>query len=185
METKQKRAALRIPPPKEFLIESAIWCGKTMPQGEQFHDITTWLAPKLLLRPGNKEQFQFMDISANGARIHIPGTVFRTLDLHFSANEQLLLALDLLDPEYNKGLRFWMQCLVQSAWVNRATRIMDVGLQFSSWARLRKNVPGNPPKTDPAAIEWLHLPSANGIETLGNWIMRRHLELFRKNSEKF
>jgi hypothetical protein len=28
-------------------------------------------------------------------------------------------------------------------------------------------------------MEWLRLPSSNEVEPIGNWIMRRHLEIFR------
>jgi hypothetical protein len=182
LENRQKRSFLRIAPPKEFLLGAAIWCEESMPQNEQLHEITTWRRPKLLFLPERVEQFHILDISAGGARISVSNTVVRTFDLHFTAAERLLLMLDLFDPEHNKRLRFWMQCRIQNAWVEHASNNVHMGVQFLSWARPKDVVenPLNPLEGNTAAIEWLRLSSANEVEALGNWIMRRHLELFRE-----
>jgi hypothetical protein len=179
MENRQKRSFLRITPPVEFLFGSAIWCEEAMPPSEQLHDISTWPKPKLLCLPNRLEQFHILDISAGGMRLSIPNTMMHSLKLYFATTERLLLMLDLFDPEQNKRLRFWMQCRVQSAWVEHSTRNMHMGLQFLSWGR-PKDVATHLPEANAANIEWLRLSSANEVETLGNWIMRRHLELFRE-----
>jgi len=179
LENRQKRSFLRITPPKEFLLGAAIWYEEAMPKDEQLQEITTWPRPKLLLLPDRVEQFQLLDISAGGARINIPSTVVRMLNLHFSAAENLILMLDLFDLEQNKRLRFWMQCRVQNAWLEHTSHNMHIGVQFLSWAR-PKDVAENSPKGNAASIEWLRLSSANEVEALGNWIMRRHLEIFRE-----
>lgn len=180
LENRQKRSFLRITPPKEFLLGSAMWHGETMPQDNALIEITSWPRPQLLFIPERVEQFHLLDISAGGARISIPNTVLRSLDLQFAASEHLLLMLDLLDPKQNKRLRFWMQCRVQNAWMEHATRNLHMGVQFLSWAR-PKETPDHTGDGNAAGIEWLRLSSSHEVELLGNWIMRRHLELFREN----
>ena len=179
LENRQKRSFLRITPPNELLLGSAIWCDTTMPKGADLNDITAWPRPKLLLLPGRVEQFHLLDLSAGGARISIPNAVMHTLNLRFAATEYMILMVDLLDPEQNKRVRLWMQCRVQSAWVEHATRNMHMGVQFTSWGR-PKDTTADPFGTDAASIDWLRLSSVNEVEALGNWIIRRHLELFRE-----
>ena len=84
--------------------------------------------------------------------------------------------LDLIEPDQNKLLRFWIQCRIQSVWFEHPSRDLYMGVQFLAWARPREH-PGN---GIPSEIEWLRLPSSNEVEAIGNWIMRRHLELFRE-----
>jgi hypothetical protein len=179
VENRQKRSFLRITPPKEFLLGAALWCEATMPPDEHLHEITSWPRPKLLFIPDNVEQFHLLDISAGGVRISVSTTVMARFDLHFTAAERLLLMMDLVDPEQNKRLRFWLQCRIQNAWIEHASNNLHMGVQFLAWARPRE-VTENSYEANAAAIEWLRLSSANEVEPLGNWIMRRHLELFRE-----
>ncbi len=178
LENRQKRAFLRIAPPKELLLGAALWCGESMPQAKDLLEITSWPKPRLLFLPGRMEQFQVTDISAGGARITIPNTILRAFELEFSAAERLLLMLDLRIPEQKKHLRFWMQCRIQNAWIEHAVRSMHLGVQFLSWAR-PKETPEGAVEEKGAGIEWLRLSSSHEVEVLGNWIMRRHLEMFR------
>lgn len=181
LENRQKRSFLRIMPPKEFLLGSAIWCGETLPPDESLNEIAMWPRPKLLLIPGRAEQYQLLDISAGGARVIIPNTVLRMLGLQFAASERLLLILDLFAPEESRRLRFWMQCRVRNAWIEHGTRNMHIGMQFLAWARPREMTDISS-GDNAAGIEWLRLSSSNEVEALGNWIMRRHLQVFRGNN---
>ena len=178
LENRQKRSFLRISPPREFLLGAAIWQGETLPSPGKMNEITAWPRPKLLLIPDRVEQFQVLDISAGGARISIAHSVARLLKLHFNAAEHLMIMLDLFDPEQNRRLRFWMECRVQNAWVEHSSRDLHIGIQFLSWARPRESADY---EDTGGGIEWLRLSSSNEVEALGNWIMRRHLELFREN----
>lgn len=180
LENRQKRSFLRIAPPKEFLLGAAIWHGDTMPSTEALNDITRWPLPKLLLIHDKVEQFQVLDLSAGGVRISIPHTTRRNMNIQFAAPEQLLLMLDLYDPENNKRLRFWLQCRIQNAWVEHSSRELHVGTQFQAWGRPKEAPEYSFLADDVAGIEWLRLPSTQEVEPLGNWIMRRHLELFRE-----
>ena len=178
LENRQKRSFLRIRPPREFFPGAAIWYGETMPPPEKISDISIWQKPRLLYIPDRMEQFQVMDLSAGGARLSVPGQVVRTLRLQFNSTEHLVLMLDLFDPEQSKRLRYWMECRIQNVWVENTTRDVHLGLQFLAWARPKD---GPHPGGQTPGIEWLKLSSSSEVEPVGNWIMRRHLELFREN----
>jgi hypothetical protein len=102
----------------------------------------------------------------------------RSYQLQFNSAEQLLLMLDLLDPDQTKRLRYWMLCRIQNVWIEHASRDVHIGMQFLSWARPKES---SVPRQKTLGVEWLRLSSSNEVEPVGNWIMRRHLELFREN----
>lgn len=178
LENRQKRSFLRITPPREFFPGAAVWYGEHFPKVENMSNIARWPRPRLLFIPERMEQFRVLDLSAGGARICVPGQVVKTFTLQFNTAEHLILMLDLFDPEQNKRLRYWTECRVQNVWVEHTTRDVHLGMQFLSWARPRD---ATAPGEQPTGIEWLKLSSANEVEPVGNWIMRRHLEMFREN----
>lgn len=176
LENRQKRSFLRISPPDDFILGAALWCGDDMPKPESLQELSDWPRPTLLQIPGRTQQFQMLDLSAGGARLGMVNQIIRSYRLRFSAVEQVILMLDLFDPEQDKRLRFWLLCRIQNIWREHATRDIQMGLQFLAWAKPKETLEN----TDQVSgIEWLRLSSSNEVEPLGNWIMRRHLELFR------
>ncbi len=176
LENRQKRAFLRLPPPPEFLLGAALWHDWSMPGDDVMHDLSLWSRPLLLVYPGRMEQFRILDLSAGGMRICIPHDVARALQLQFSAVEHIIVLVELFDPENGKRLRWWLRCRIQSVWVDLPRRDIHLGVQFQAWAKPREN------RTDEARggeLEWLRLSDAGEVESIGNWIMRRHLEMFR------
>lgn len=176
LENRQKRSFLRITPPHDFILGAAIWCGEDMPKPEALQELPEWPRPTLLQLPGRTQQFQMLDLSAGGARVGIVNQIIRSYRLQFSAVEQLILMIDLFDPEQDKRLRYWMLCRIQNIWREHSTRDIQMGLQFLAWAKPKESADNS---DEPAGIEWLRLSPASEVESLGNWIMRRHLELFR------
>lgn len=176
LENRQKRSFLRIAPPREFFMGGAIWCKDAMPTPENIAEISRWPRPRLLLIPERMEQFRLVDLSAGGARITIPNRVVRSLSLELGTTEQIVLMLDLFDPEQSRRLRFWMQCRIQNIWLEHQSRDMHMGVQFIAWARPK----GGDETLQSDGIEWLRMSSSSEVEPVGNWIMRRHLELFRE-----
>jgi hypothetical protein len=177
LENKQKRSFLRIAPPPSCFLGSALWHNQSMPMPDKLHDISLWPSPCLLYLPGITEQFVLVDLSAGGARIGLSYSIMNERALQFNAIEQLIVMLDLLEPEDEKRLRLWLHCRIQSVWVDHASRMTNLGLQCLAWARPRQPaIPG-----EPGSIEWLRVSLASDIEPLGKWIMRRHIEFFREH----
>lgn len=176
LDNRQKRTFLRMQPPAEFLLGAALWHEQKMPTPENIHDLALWPRPLLLLLPGRLEQFRLLDLSAGGLRICIPRAIANSYHLDFSKLENIIVMLDLLDPETNRRLRFWMQCSIQNAWEEQPTHDIHIGAQFRAWARPRE---GRIPSETPSSLEWLRLSSSLEVEPVGNWVMRRHLEMYR------
>ncbi len=177
LDNRQKRSFLRISPPVEYLLGAALWPETSMPEPEKLGNLALWPRPKLLILPGTAEQFTIMDISAGGARLHIPYSAISEHGLEFSTVSQVMFMLDLQDTQQGKQLRLWLLCRIQSVWQEGASKNIQIGLQFLSWARPRAAADQT---LQGSALEWLRLSSSNEVEPLGNWIMRRHLELFRE-----
>lgn len=181
IENRQKRSFLRITPPHEFFPGAAIWYGAHFPKDENLASLAAWPRPALLFSPERMEQFSLIDLSAGGARICVPRPVIKLLQLQFHVSEHLILMLDLLDPEQNKRLRYWMECRIQNVWVEYVSRDVHLGVQFLSWARpCDIPAPGKQPSDD---IRWLKLTSSSDVEPVGNWVMRRHLGMFRPHQQ--
>jgi len=176
LENRQKRSFLRIKPPHDFILGAALWCNDSMPLPESLHELEEWPRPKLLHIPDRAKEFLLLDISAGGARVEIPNQIIRTYQLHFTSIEYLILMLDLFDPEQNKRLRLWMLCRIQNLWREHVTHDTQIGMQFIAWARPKEIADFG---EESGGLEWLRLSSTNDVDPLGNWIMRRHLELFR------
>ncbi len=181
LENRQKRSFLRMAPPPEFLMGAALWHGDNLPTPEKLSDVTLWPRPQLLHIPDRMVQFQILDLSAGGIRLSVPSKTMRSLELQFNSLDPFMLMLDLFDPENSKRLRFWMQCRAQNVWVDHNSRDVHMGLQFQSWARPREGAE----VTKQGGVEWLRLSSSHEVEPIGNWIMRRHLELFRDAPDDF
>lgn len=175
LENRQKRAFLRIVPPREYLLGSAMWIGRNMPRLEDLPRMERWPRPALVMLPGKgKEQFEISDISAGGVRLTIPRKEMLMAGLELGIAENLVLILDLLNPGDRSRMRFWLHCRVQNFAAQYDTHNIETGLQFLAWAV---------PKEDQTELDWVKLNRDLEVDLLGNWIIRRHLELFRDNPE--
>ncbi len=179
LENRQKRAFLRITPPHDLILGAALWSGKNMPEPELLTEITNWPQPTLLFLPNQIQQVHLLDISAGGIRLSIANPVVRGHNLEFFLTEQLIIMLDLFAPEQDKRLRFWLLCRIQNIWREYASRDIHIGLQFKAWGRPKEVADYG---EQAGGIEWLRLSPSLEVEPMGNWIMRRHLELFREAS---
>lgn len=182
LENRQKRSFLRMEPPSELLMGAALWYGENMPTPEKLDDIGKWASPTLLLLPGKSRQFEIMDLSAGGVRLGIPSRVLRIEQLQFKMGEQLVMLVDLFDPEQSRRIRFWVQCRIQNVWLEHPSGDARLGMQFQAWAKPKETTEYG---EYAGGIEWLRLSGSNEVEILGNWIMRRHLELFRELPQDF
>ncbi len=176
MENRQKRSCLRLPPPSDLVLGSAIWHEGHVPKPENMTDISLWPEPSLFLIHGKLEQYSLLDLSASGVRVFFSNQIMAEYNLNFVINNNLILMLDLFDPETGKRLRCWINCRIQNVWKENQSKAISLGLKFKSWARPKETLAPDDPES---SIEWLKLSSNNELEQIGNWIMRRHLEIYR------
>ncbi|MDL2271777.1 hypothetical protein LJC23_01950 [Desulfovibrio sp. OttesenSCG-928-I05] len=174
IESRQKRSYLRIAPPEEYLLGAALWHGTNLPDDDTRDNLQQWAKPSLLFIPTVSPQFFVTDVSAGGVRVHIPRESLSEDIKQINVSDRVVFMVDLWDPDKAQRLRFWMLGRVQSPTLDFQSRGMDVGVQFLAWAKPREGSDSG------GELEWLRLSHSGEVEPLGNWIMRRHLELFRE-----
>ncbi|MDR2893639.1 MAG: hypothetical protein LBV80_11280 [Deltaproteobacteria bacterium] len=171
LQNRQKRAFLRIKPPEEYLLGAALWHGRRLPEEDKLDDVRLWTKPNLMLLPGKQSDFEITDLSAGGMRLTIHRQSHTEGKMSFNVAEQVIVLLDVQDPDNEQRLRFWLMCRVQNLALEYNQRTLEMGMQFQAWA--------TPKAGDGSNIEWLRLTRDNEVAPLGNWIVRRHLELYR------
>jgi hypothetical protein len=180
MQNRQKRAFLRLSPPLELLLGSALWYGPNLPADDNLDNMGSWVKPNLALLPNRVPQFYIKDLSAGGMRLRIPNTTRRNgkdaeePEYNFSVSESIIVLLDLHDPDSDRKIRFWLKCRIQNVLSDFNRQNIELGMQINAWAA---------PREGGSALEWLRLTSDNEVAPLGNWIVRRPMEQFRANPE--
>ncbi len=171
IELQQKRAFLRLEPPSQYLLGCAVWQESERQRPEQ---LKTWGRPILVYNPDElSNPINVEDISAGGMRLLVTRQIMKKLKLKFTMAQRLYVMLDLYDPDSSRKRRFWLQCRVQHVYEDFETRNAEYGLQFMAYGQLRKK-DGEPTQQ----VEWKQT-GQEGIELLGSWVMKRHLELYR------
>lgn len=172
IELQQKRAFLRLEPPPQYLLGCALWLDKGQPMPE---NVKKWGRPKLMLQPGKAANpLSVQDISAGGLRLLLTRSAIKTLGTELGIANNLYLMLDLYDPEVARKRRFWLQCRIQHVFEDFESRDVEYGAQFMASGRLSKqDEEGNE-----LSIKWTPVEE-DGVELLGGWVMKRHLELYR------
>lgn len=175
IESRQKRSYLRITPPDEYMLGAALWLGPNLPEVTQRNDLALWPRPSRLWIPGTTEDFSIRDISSGGLRLFLPRHTLAEDMEYVHISNQFIVMLDLWEPDKEQRVRFWLLCRMQSPVLDFETRGMDIGAQFLAWG---KAVEGGG-----TSLLWLKLASSGEVEPLGNWVMRRHLEIFRDSEQ--
>ncbi len=172
LEQRQKRASLRVTPPEQYILGIALWPEKIRPDGTQDLSLRNWGSPSLSLIPGKRAELRLVNVSAGGIKLFIPRQHVRTCGLAFAKGDKLFLLLDLWEPETGQRLRFWLLCRVQNPVVNHDTQDMELGLQFLRRADTREDSLNE--------LAWLPNLRDHEVEDVGNWAIKRHLELYRE-----
>lgn len=172
LEQRQKRAALRISPPQQYIMGLAAWSAPEglIPKGKL--DIRQWGRPMLTYLPEKSSQIALDNISAGGIKVRIPKAEMKTCGLDFKIGDKLFILLDLWDPDTGQRVRYWVLCRVQNPFIDFVTHDAELGMQFLYTA--------HPDTDNTSELEWNEDGLENGIESIGNWVMRRHLELYRE-----
>ncbi|MDR1242109.1 MAG: hypothetical protein LBM00_04900 [Deltaproteobacteria bacterium] len=176
LQNRQKRSFLRLSPPTELILGSAIWHGLNLPPDSKLGDVSGWVKPNLAVLPNRAPQFYIKDLSAGGMRLRMPNPVQPDQDEHydnFSVSENIIVLLDLHDPDSDKKIRFWLKCRIQNVLTDYNKQNIELGTQITAWAVPKEG----------GALEWLRLSRENEVAPLGNWIVHRHMEQFRTNPE--
>lgn len=171
LELQQKRAFLRLEPPAQYLLGAAVWHDKGQAKPV---NVKRWGKPHLQYQPDRAANPVLVeDVSAGGARLLVKRSSMKKTGMDPNIADRIYFVLDLYDPETSRKRRFWLQCRVQHVYEDFETRNAELGLQFTAWGGARKEEDG-----ETVTIDWRDV-GQDGIEILGSWVMKRHLELYR------
>ncbi|WP_461209510.1 PilZ domain-containing protein [Desulfocurvus sp. DL9XJH121] len=165
----QKRVHMRMAPPMRCLLGLALWPEPMGPGGVPEPEIKRWGKPLLVYHELETTQLSVANLSAGGMRIDLPRESVKDTEREFEVGERYVVLMKLLDPENKTKERIWCLARIQNRYEDQQTRTLELGLRF-----LAQGVPA--PGETPT-MTWR--ASAQGLDKLGNWIQRRHLEQFR------
>ncbi len=176
LDQRQKRAFFRIGPPEQYVLGLALWTKPFASDGTLSPHVKSWGKPDMLHMPDKPSGIEILNISAGGIRLRISRSVSKKQHLAFRVSERFILLLDLWEPELGKRERYWLLCRVQATASNFETQDVELGVQFIGLAKSKEG--------QIHEIEWLPTLADEGVEGIGNWTMKRHLEMYRKQEAK-
>lgn len=117
-----------------------------------------------------------MNLSGGGLRILLPRLSARAAmsrGMSLDIGGRFVALLELHDPQHDRRTGFWLQCRIQTRFVTFETRDVELGAQLLAWGYARDEAPH--------MADWKPLSDEGEAEPLGNWVIRRHLELYRES----
>lgn len=172
VELSQKRLSLRIEPPLQYTLGLALWPDPLSRDGKRLTHIKDWGRPPLLAsRDMTDRPVRIMNISSGGMRLELPHETVKQSGLKFEIGERYVVMAQLFDPEASKKVTLWSMVRVQNRYEEFDTKRLEAGVQFVERGRLLKEGGGE--------IVWRTVDE-NGIPAVGNWVARRHLQLYRE-----
>jgi hypothetical protein len=169
LELGSMRSYLRVEPPYEYILGLSLWPEIFHKDGSEETSPAKWGRPLLGLDESRSLSPHLDNISAKGMRLIVPRIALKEVHLSFKTSQRLFFLLELHNPATEQKLRFWLRCRVENVFED--VKVTEVGLQFLQSGGFKTE--------DDPDLTWLDV-GEDGIEILGNWIMARHLELFRK-----
>ncbi|MCK9239073.1 hypothetical protein [Desulfocurvus sp.] len=171
MRLQQKRIHLRLDPPTEFMLGLALWPEPTETGGSTASNIRSWGRPALLFHPARRDLVRVVNVSAGGMRLDVTRKALRETGLEFEPGQRYILLTEIYDPDRKAKRRLWCLARVQNRFEDFETRNLEIGMSFVGQ--------GLPAGQDKNALAWKPL-GEDGIAFLGDWVVKRHLERYRK-----
>lgn len=172
IELSQKRLALRIEPPLQYSLGLAVWPEQLNPNGTPITKIKDWGRPPLLYsRKMDDLPLRIVNISAGGMRLEIMPEAQKNTGLSFALGERYAVMAQFYDPNEEKKLNLWTIVRIQNRFEAFDTHALEIGVQFVEEGRMVKDKGGH--------VRWRKV-KPDGIDSIGNWVARRHLELYRE-----
>ncbi|WP_425266027.1 PilZ domain-containing protein [Desulfohalovibrio reitneri] len=114
-----------------------------------------------------------MNLSAGGLRFEAPpDSQEHGETAELKIGDRFYLRLDLESPADNESIRYFLYGRVRNAYEDFASRRKEVGLRFLSQARR--------PSDNPDSLAWSPIDDEAGVESIDNWVFKRHLEMHRE-----
>ncbi len=169
IESRQKRATLRIMPPGDSVLSMAIWgiIGTGLPP-----DAGKLGVPAMVYFTKETSQFSLDNLSAGGVRLRIPYDKKESFPARIKNGSLFYFSITLRRHSENANISYWMLCRVQVARSVPRLQSFMLGCQFLAYAQQTDEFPG--------LLRWKKLENNTEILSLSNWIFRSHLDIYRK-----
>ncbi|WP_300164198.1 hypothetical protein [Solidesulfovibrio sp.] len=177
LELEQKRAFLRVEPPRSFVLELELWHEVAIKQVRgRFGNPATWGQPLLRLDPRlEPPAMEVRNLSGGGVRLEVEGELLQGHKALFEPSNRFLMRLVLAEPEADQPLEFFLALRLQNAYGDPGT----AGKKAFGLRVLSFGVPADAPGGD--VLSWK--PAATGVPPLDDWAFRRHLAMYRSRGE--
>jgi|GEM_PF-2589796 len=177
IELRQKRSRLRIEPPFKLVRNFTVWPEQRNEEGSLSQDPRAWGAPLLRLDPKNPRAVRILDISGGGVKVLVQqGTMQQRFTgdrrPQFVPGVRFFIDLGLHDPKTNALLRLLLHATVKTASTRGSSRDLEMGMAFTAEARISAE--------SPDLVEWRALTGDASVESIDNWVFKRHLDLHRE-----
>ncbi|MFW6179045.1 MAG: hypothetical protein ACOC43_11860 [Desulfohalobiaceae bacterium] len=174
LEQKQRRGHFRLEPATASISKIKIWCRAYDSQGFLPKDLSQ-LGPAQLEYPDPEaeaqQQIKLMNISASGLKLFIPRNLRKQIGLDPEQVQDLLLYLQLRDPDLDSESCFNLLCRKRNYFLDPASKDLELGLQIMLQGKDKEQQPG---------LTWSRVDPGEGLPELGNWVFKQHLKLFRE-----
>jgi len=176
LDLEQKRAFLRIEPPRPFLLGLALWPEIAGRGGKgRLTDPESWGEPLVRFDPDVAgPAVELSNISGGGVRLDIQAAASRRQAALFELGARFLMRLRLDEPETGEPLDFYLALRLQNIYGDpEASGHKAYGFRFLSF--------GPPAATDKDVLSWKS--AAGGVPAIDDWVFRRHLEIYRARGD--
>lgn len=167
----QKRIHLRLEPPSQYVLGLALWPQQLDDKARPVADVKAWGRPPLVMIPGKTGgALRLLNLSGAGLRLEAAYEARKEAGLELEIGQYLNLLLTLHDPQTKTVLKHWLSARVQNRYEDYSSKMLEVGLRIVGVGRREQGG---------SEIAWRKAPE-DGLPDLENWVVRRHLELFRE-----
>lgn len=170
IELRQKRQHFRLDPPPHLILGIALW-PELRSGGGLLRHVREWGRPQFAYYPERQNPFSLINISAGGIRLSVSRPVDVNFPVEIKYGNRVMLMLELYEPVTGTKERFAANCLIKNIFDDFSRSQVELGLEFIEY--------GLADREDPFLFTW-RVAGNEGVPEIGNWTMRRHLELVRE-----
>ncbi len=172
IESRQKRMHLRFELPPDLPHGLVAWPELNDAEGRLSSVPGGWGPPALSLVSERHHTGRLIDVSGGGLKLELPSPVAGSMALPgLARGSRLIIRLDLNEPQSGEMERHFLHAVVQHLLEDFASKRRSVGLRFLSYGRRQAETPDR--------VFWIRIESYRGVESIDNWVFKRHLELYR------
>jgi hypothetical protein len=164
----QRRMHMRMEPPYSYVLGLSVWRSVPGAGGEFETDREAWGAPEFHYQHNRPGVPALIDLSGGGMRLGLPSDAVAWHRLR--AGKKLFVRLTLLDPRDPAGqLDLTVAADIRHVVDDATGKRSELGLQFMFQAREEEGR---------STLCWERVKD-DGVHRLTNWVLRRHLEIYR------